>query len=342
MAQIRSLSWNGFNVVSTFSGAGGSCTGYRMAGFRVLYANEFIPAARRTYKANHGQSFLDPRDIRQITPEQILTLIDKRKGEVDLFDGSPPCASFSTAGKREKMWGQVKKYSDTEQRTDDLFFEYARILKGLQPKVFIAENVSGLVKGTAKGYFLRILSALRECGYQVEARLLDSQWLGVPQARQRIIFIGVRNDLTIGPQFPDPLPYRYTVREALEGVPDGPTRWIPEDSMSAYLWQRTEPGKQFNVASAEYLNKGNSWHSHVRLSWDKPSNTVLQAGQQTYHPDQCRALTIPELKRVCGFPDDYVLTGSFHIQWERCGRSVPPVMMKHIAEAVRDKILAKL
>lgn len=342
MAQIRSLNWNGFKVASTFSGAGGSCTGYRMAGFKIAYANEFIPAARKTYRANHGTSILDPRDIRTVQPEQVLELLGMGKGELDLFDGSPPCSSFSTVGKREKGWGQVKKYSDTEQRTDDLFFEYARLVRGIQPKVFIAENVSGLVKGTAKGYFLRILAALEHCGYNVSARLLDAQWLGVPQTRQRIIFMGVRKDLKLAPVFPRPIPYRYDLRDALEGVPDGPTRWTPSDSISAYLYHRTKRGCQFSGAALLYMGKKDSWHSHVRLAWDKPCYTVLQAGQQSYHPDECRPLSIPELKRVCSFPDDYVLTGAFHHQWERCGRSVPPVMMKTIAETVRDKILSRL
>lgn len=342
MAQIRSLNWNGFTCASTFSGAGGSCTGYRMAGFKVAYANEFIPAARKTYRANHGKSFVDPRDIRTVKPEQVLEVMGLRPGELDLLDGSPPCASFSTAGKREKAWGQVKKYSDTEQRTDDLFFQYARLVRGIQPKVFVAENVSGLVKGTAKGYFIRILSALRHCGYNVEARLLDAQWLGVPQTRQRIIFVGVRKDLKLAPVFPEPLPYRYDLRDALDGVGSGPIRWTPTDSLSAYLYERTRPGTQFSGAASLYLGRSESWHSHVRLSWDKPSYTVLQAGQQTYHPDECRPLTIPELKRVCSFPDDYILTGSFSNQWERCGRSVPPVMMKAIAETIRDKVLSRL
>ncbi|MCZ7641411.1 MAG: DNA cytosine methyltransferase [Verrucomicrobia bacterium] len=78
--------------------------------------------------------------------------------------GSPPCASFSTAGKREKHWGKAKPYSDTVQRTDDLFFEYIRLIEGLKPRVFVAENVSGLVKGVAKGYFLEILARLKACG----------------------------------------------------------------------------------------------------------------------------------------------------------------------------------
>ena len=102
-------------------------------------------------------------------------------GQLDLLDGSPPCASFSTSGTRDAGWCKVKKYSDVHQRVDDLFFEYVRLIKGLQPKTFVAENVSGLVKGKAKGYFKIILAALKECGYNVSCRVLDAQWLGVPQ-----------------------------------------------------------------------------------------------------------------------------------------------------------------
>ena len=158
MVEIEATPWNGFKVASTFSGCGGSCLGYRIAGYKVVYANEFIESARQTYKANHPNSFLDPRDIRKINADDILEKINLKKGELDLFDGSPPCAAFSIGGKREAGWGKEKKYSETTQRVDDLFFEYARILDGLQPKVFVAENVAGLVQGTAKGYFKRILT----------------------------------------------------------------------------------------------------------------------------------------------------------------------------------------
>lgn len=92
---------NGLSLVSTFSGGGGSCLGYRMAGYRVLYASEFIPEAQKTYRLNHPGVYLDTRDIRQVTPESILEIVGKRPGEIDLFDGSPPCCAFSVCGKRE-------------------------------------------------------------------------------------------------------------------------------------------------------------------------------------------------------------------------------------------------
>ena len=219
MAEIRETPWNGLTVASTFSDAGGSSLGYRMAGYRVLYANEFVELARDTYRANAADhTIIDDSDILDLGPEDILSVIDLDAGELDLLDGSPPCASFSTAGKRHKYWGQAKEYSDTAQRTDDLFFEFARILNGIQPKTFVAENVSGLVNGTAKGYFKEIYVTLRACGYRVSAKLLSSQWLGVPQMRQRLIFVGIRNDLKLDPVHPRPLPYFYSALEAIADV----------------------------------------------------------------------------------------------------------------------------
>src|SRR4051794_1578150 len=208
MRELKHVRFNGQRVVSLFSGCGGSSLGYRMAGYRVVWANEFIPAARDTYRANFPGTPVDERDIREIEAAHILARTGLQVGELDILDGSPPCASFSTAGKRHRHWGQIKSYSDTKQRTDDLFFEYIRLLDGLQPRRFIAENVAGLIKGVGKGVFLEILAGLKAAGYRVEARLLDAQWLGVPQARQLLFFVGVRRDLDGTPGFPEPLPYR--------------------------------------------------------------------------------------------------------------------------------------
>lgn len=336
MTEITALPWNGYHAISTFSGCGGSSLGYKMAGFKVLWVSEFIPAAQETYRANHKGTILDTRDIRKVQPQDILDAIGKKPGELDLMDGSPPCASFSTAGKREAGWGKVKKYSDTKQRTDDLFFEFTRLLTGIQPKVFVAENVAGLVKGTAKGYFLEILAALKACGYRVKCKVLDAQWLGVPQTRTRTIFVGVRNDLGIDPAHPTPLPYRYTVRDALPHI----VAAEPESDISRYCtgreWEKLSPGEQ----SDRYFNL-------VRSHPDKPVQTICSSHgspgiASVTHPTEKRKFAIAELKRLCGFPDDFILTGSYAQQWERLGRAVPPVMMSHVAATVRDKILARV
>jgi DNA (cytosine-5)-methyltransferase 1 len=352
MAEIGAIPWNGRTVVSTFSGAGGSCLGYRMAGFRVAWANEFIPAAAATYRANHPGSILDARDIRGVRPAEVLAAIGMGPGELDILDGSPPCASFSTAGKRQAGWGRVRPYSDARQRTDDLFFEYARLLEGLRPKAFVAENVSGLVKGSAKGYFLEILGRLKGCGYRVKARVLDAQWLGVPQMRQRLIFVGVREDLGLEPVHPRPLPYRYSVRDALPWItavqhagndriraPSGGTYVEAETDMAGYAvgreWDRLGPGGQ----SDRYFQL-------VRPALDSPCPTITVEGKKAHaasvcHPTEKRKFSIAELRRICGFPDDFVLTGTYAQQWERLGRAVPPAMMARVAATIRDEVLCR-
>jgi DNA (cytosine-5)-methyltransferase 1 len=199
MAEVAAIPDCGLRLVSTFTGAGGSCLGFRMAGYRTLWASEFVEAARDTYAANFPDVPVDERDIRDVTARQVLRRAGVKKGELDVLEGSPPCASFSMAGKRQRHWGEVRPYSETSQRTDDLFWEFGRLLDGVKPRCFVAENVPGMARGVAKGYFLEILAHLQRCGYRVEARILDAQWLGVPQRRQRLFFVGVRDDLGVDP-----------------------------------------------------------------------------------------------------------------------------------------------
>lgn len=342
MAEIAAIEPNGYRVASLFSGCGGSSLGYRMAGFKVVYANEFVEAAADTYRANMAAgTWLDQRDIRTVEASDLLELIGLRPGELDVLDGSPPCASFSTAGKREKLWGKTKAYSDTRQRSDDLFFEFARMVDGVRPRVFVAENVSGLIKGTAKGYFLEILAALKRPGYRVAARLLDAQWLGVPQARQRLIFVGVRDDLGLDPVHPKPLRYRFSIRDALPWIwsGDGAFPVEAETDIRRFAigaeWNKMRPGEQ----SKRYFQL-------QRPDPNGPCPTLTAGGgalsiASVVHPLEPRRFSIAELRRLCSFPDDFVLTGKYAQQWERLGRAVPPVMMQAIAGTIRDEILRK-
>lgn len=351
MKEIEQISWNGYKVVSTFSGGGGSCLGYRMAGYKVVYANEFVEEAQKTYKLNHPNSYLDKRDIRSVKPEEILDIVEMKQGELDIFDGSPPCCAFSTAGSREKGWGQQRSYSDGKnQRIDDLFFEYTRILNGLQPKVFIAENVSGLVKGTAKGYFKLILEELKKCGYNVRAQLLNAKWLGVPQARERIIFMGVRNDLNLSPVYPKPFDYYYTLADALEGVENDKSevdyclKAIQKYSIGEVLKKLPKNPKK-PITGASVMN--GSYFNLRRESMYAPCGTICQRnGEESCsgncHPLEDRKFTIKELKRITSIPDDFVLTGTYPQQWERLGRMVPPIMMKNISKTVEEEILCKI
>lgn len=387
MAEIReSAGTTGLKMVSTFSGCGGSCLGFEMAGFDVVYATEFVEAARDTYRLNHPEHvFIDPRDVRAVQSSDILAKLGLEKGELDVFEGSPPCSSFSTAGKRDKGWGEVKGYSDTKQRTDDLFFEWARIMNGIQPKVFVAENVSGLVKGASFGYFKMIMEKLSSCGYVVAARLLNAKWLGVPQARQRLIFVGVRNDIakTLGLTsksipYPKPLPYLYSIRDAIpymtsvvhdtSGV-GGAGEVINRPSPAITVGVNSLNSCHFKVGPSEeelaparaamdtaclqrewgktQVGKGSEkYFSFVKPDPERPSPTILAIHGTTcasvVHPYERRKFTIREVRRICAFPDDFQLTGTYAQQWERLGRSVPPRMMFHVAATLRDEIFAPL
>lgn len=355
MDEIEALPWNGYSVISTFSGAGGSCLGYRMAGYKVLWANEFVPAAQETYKANHPNSILDTRDIREIRPEEILEATGLGIGELDVFDGSPPCQAFSTVGKREKGWGDLKKYEHgATQKNEELFFEYIRLLDGLKPKTFIAENVSGIVKGTAKGYFKNILRDLRGCGYNVKAKLLDAQWLGVPQTRQRVIFQGVRNNLRLEPRYPVPLSYQYTVKEAIPSLVSAihdtsglysQGSFIDKPCPAITIGVNSLNSTHFKIStkpSIRMMDTNGGFGTNECSNTVSPTITATQCRMSVESNDSKRRMTIDELKRICAFPDDFILIGTYAQQWERLGNSVPPVMMMHIAKAVQVGVLDKI
>lgn len=371
MVEIAAIPHNGYRAASTFSGCGGSSLGYRMAGFKVCWANEFITPASNVYRANFPDTPLDLRDIRLVEAGDILKATGLQVGELDLLDGSPPCASFSMAGKRQKGWGEVKNYSaGRKQRTEDLFFEYAGLLQALQPRVFVAENVSGLVKGAGKGYFLDILAALKAAGYRVRSQLLDAQWLGVPQARQRLIFIGTRLDLAIDPAFPTPRSYRYSVRDALPWIGAAecangfnghamqdsgtPAATVQASRTRSEMTLAVEPEAEMaRFAVGRELDKlgqgetSDRYFQLVRASLAAPSPTITAEGRKAHaasvaHPTECRKFSIAELRRICAFPDDFVLTGTYAEQWERLGRAVPPLMMAAIAETIRDRVLDPL
>lgn len=381
-AEVMAVPSNGMKAISLFAGAGGSCLGYRMAGFDVVWASEFEPNAGDCHHANFSDAILDRRDVRDVQPAEVLTALDLGVGELDVMDGSPPCQSFSTAGVRQAGWGKSMAHADgTTQRSDDLFFEYVRLLDGIQPRAFVAENVSGLVKGVAKGYFIEILRALKKCGYRVEARVLDAQWLGVPQMRKRVIFMGVRNDLERSPAFPAPLPYRYSIRNALPwlsavrydtsgeftkrdlNVDTEPVGTItisggaaPSDP-STFQCQGAAPPEMDDASgtngyaglpselrlppSRERGYDGSPAYNFSVADADAPAPTITVAspGNDLGHPHEKRKFTIAELRRLCSFPDDYVLLGTYSQQWARLGNSVPPLMMKAVADVLRDRVL---
>lgn len=323
-----------FNVVSLFAGGGGSSTGYRLAGGKVLGINEFVESAQETYAENYPDTHIFKQDIRDLTGGIILEKLNLKKGDLDILDGSPPCSSFSIAGAKEKMWGEIKKYSDTKQRTDDLFFEFSRILNEVQPKVFVCENVAGLVSGEASkllgsdqlnifgGEENTIYHSLINCGYSVRYKVINAKHYGVPQNRERTIFIGVRNDIKTNITYPDKLKDIVSLGEALSGV------------------DRIEMNrKAFGELESRKVEKHNVCFTITADGLGATRRYKVIRGEEMN--EENKKLSIQELKVLSSFPSDYKLTGSYSKQWERIGRAVPPLMMKAVAEHIYNTILNK-
>lgn len=310
-------------VISTFAGGGGSSLGYQWAGFTELLAIDFDKNSCDTLKANFDFPVWQ-RDITTVTAEEIFDFCKIKKGDLDVLDGSPPCQGFSTAGKR-----------NLNDSRNDLFKDFVRLIDGLQPKVFVMENVSGMIKGGYKGKFNEIMQALKNTGYNVKCKLMNAMWYEVPQSRERVFFIGVRNDLNIEPSYPKPLNKVITFKEAvsnikIEDVPD------LTPSVKKYVHLLKEGQCLSDV--------GGKGFQTVRIYENKPcpALTKLKAGigfGMLIHPLEDRVLTVAEMKRCSTFPDNYNFLGKWIEAKERIGNAVMPKMMFHIAKHIKENIL---
>lgn len=309
-------------VISTFCGTGGSSLGYKWAGFHELLAVDFDAHAVECFKANFPEVPVWHKSVIDVTAKEILDFTGLKCGELDLLDGSPPCQGFSIAGKRV--------VSDPR---NDLFSHYARLVNDLQPKVFVMENVGGMVKGSMKGKFIEIMSVLKTMNYNVKAKLMNAKYYGVPQSRERVIFIGVKKDLGKLPIYPNPSKQLITVSNAfsrIKNIGEIPAKTKTQSNVWA---DQTPPGKSHP-----------KHFSIKRLHPNKPSNTIpksvtLNGTCQILHPVHKRVLTINEVKSLCSFPEDWQLVGKFEQQWARLGNSVMPKFMQAIAETIKTEIL---
>lgn len=325
MKKINALP-KAFKGISSFSGCGGSSTGVKMAGVQVLLATEFIKSAIETYEKNHKGTIVIGEDIRKVDWESWRKELKLKRGQLDFSEGSPPCKSFSTSGTGSDDWGKEKLYSENVyQRTDDLFYEEMRKLEAFMPKVFVCENVKGMVEGDAKGYFIEILRDLKAIGYDVKAQVLNAARLDVPQARERVIFVGVRNDLVkkgFSPVFPKAKPYEVNVNDVLPHI--------------AYL-------KSKYRGDIKYVPASIPSPTIVASDGTNSETAGFSSGGFIETVDgERRKYTIDELKKIFTFPDDFIFTGTYKQQFERLGRSVPPLMMYRVVAELRRQILEKL
>lgn len=307
---------NAPTVVSTFAGAGGSSLGYHAAGFNELLAVEWEPHAAAQLRANFHMKVYEG-DIANVTAD----MIDLKPGELDVLDGSPPCQGFSLAGKR-----------NPDDARNNLFLEYTRLANVWCPKVLVMENVPGMLLGHARRVFNAVVAEMRKAGtgYNVSVKVLNGDALGGASIRKRLIFIGVRKDIGV-PVFPKP-EYGYTVREAFHDVPPAEHSDIPASlqNLIAYV----PKGKN----AATVIPWG---FNIVKLQWDRPSNTLPKYIRHAslIHPGEPRFLTTAEMKRVQGFPDQYVFSGTPQQIQDRIGNSVMPPVSYRIAATISRDIL---
>lgn len=303
-------------VISLFAGCGGSSLGYSMAGFRELLAVEWDENAAATFRLNFPDVPIWQGDIAKLTSEAAMRLAGIGPGDLDVLDGSPPCQGFSTAGKR-----------DMNDSRNQLFREYVRLPRDLQPRAFVMENVSGMVKGKMKLVFVEILKELKACGYRVSARLMNAMYFEVPQSRARMIFIGTREG---EPSHPAAAMKPYTTRDAISFVED-----------------QRQPGANVTPPRRKRWAETRRGHAHherfalVRLDWNKTPATILKVSGSGghFHPDEPRLLTGGELQRIASFPDEFALLGKWENVVERIGNSVPPLFMRAIARHLREHVL---
>ena len=328
------------NVISLFSGCGGLDLGFEKAGFNIPVANEFDKTIWETFKVNHPNTHLIEGDVRQITKEDIAQYID---GEVDGIIGGPPCQSWSEAGSLKAI----------KEARGQLFCDYIRILTEFQPKFFLAENVSGMLADRHSEAVQNILHMFEEAGYDVSFTLVNAKDYGVAEERKRVFYIGFRKDLNIQFGFPKGSTKddskKITLRDIIwdlqeTAVPSGPKNHHNPDAIN----------------NNEYFTGAYSpiFMSRNRVkSWDEQAFTVQASGRQCQlHPqapkmvkfgkNDCRfvegkehlyrRMTIREVARVQGFPDDFkFIYEDTNTAYKMIGNAVPVNLAYEIAVAIK-------
>lgn len=338
LKDLKNVPQNGLKVMSTFSCGGGSSLGYKLAGCNVIAANDIDPEMAYHYKLNLKPKhyFLCPvKDLlKKELPDELYHL--------DILDGSPPCSTFSMAGSREKAWGKKKHFREgqAKQVLDDLFFDYLNLVEHLKPKVVIAENVKGMLQGNAKGYCKMVIDRFRDIGYKPQLFLVNAADCGVPQKRERVFFIALRNDIDKPKLVLAPKSRWISAGEAtsdLQVLTDDEIRDNKVSDRELLLWNNTPKGNSLDVAHSKIFKKY-AWFNNYKLNDLVPSRTITSSPSNFTHWSEPRRLTYREYKRLGSFPDDYQAKtdkiGKYVI-----GMSVPPRMMEKIAHAVINQWL---
>jgi len=334
-------------VFSCFACGGGSTMGYKLAGFDVIGCNEIDPKMMEAYKANHAPkyAFLEPIQtfkLRNDLPEELYSL--------DILDGSPPCSSFSSSGNREADWGKEKVFKEgqAKQVLDTLFFDFIDLAKKLQPKIVVAENVTGLMLGNAKEYVRKIYTSFQDAGYQLRIApyLLDASKMGVPQRRERVFFIALRNDLAgqfleqvdmfqVAPR----LELNFNEPKILfeEIFTDEQRKPISEQIHDAYEYCMKNKVSDFAQYYEVFFNKRKYFNTRLIFK-DRVVDTIKSDCTHVIENEKSY-INATELKLAGTYPLDYDFTGNKTDYL--VGMSVPPIMTAQIASEINQQWISK-
>lgn len=292
-------------VVSLFSGAGGLDLGFKMAGHDIIWANDLYGDAVETYRLNLGD---------HIVCEDIFKVDENDVPDCDIIIGGFPCQGFSVAN--------TKRHEGDERNA--LYKQLIRIIDAKKPKFFLAENVKGLTNLAKGKVFQMILSDFSELGYEVKYKILNAADYGVPQTRQRVIIVGVRNDVNFEYNFPKAT----HSKDGTGGLP----KWISVSDAMAPIPDPDSPNTMLNHEYSKYKLNFNGYLGHRKLDPDKPAPTVTARGDNKGgvvilpHPNGERRMSCRELAAVQSFPLDYEFYGNRSSIYRQIGNAVPPLL----------------
>ena len=330
-----------YKTIELFAGAGGLALGIEKAGFETIGLVEFNKDACDTLRKNRPDWNVICDDIANVSGQNLEELFHIKRGELDLLSGGAPCQSFSYAGKRLGL----------EDARGTLFYHYAVFLEKLQPKMFLFENVRGLLTHDKGKTYQTILNIFEKAGYDIQKEVLNAWDYGVAQKRERLITIGIRKDLVdkIHFDFPKPHDYKPVLRDILVDVPE--SEGTPYSEYKRKIFELVPPGGYWRdipediakeyMKSCWYMEGGRTGILR-RLSLDEPSLTVLTSPSQKQtdrcHPLEARPFTIRENARCQSFPDDWQFCGSVGSQYKQVGNAVPVNLAYDIAIKIKEAL----
>ena len=330
-------------AIELFAGAGGLALGIEQAGFETIGLVDFDKSSTDTLKCNRPHWKVIHDDIANISQFDLEEYFNIKKGELDLLSGGSPCQSFSYAGKRLGL----------EDARGTLFYHYAVFLKKLQPKMFLFENVKGLLTHDKGETYKTILRIFEEQGYTVKKEVLNAWDFGVPQKRERLITIGIRNDLVgkIDFEFPVQHKYKPILRDILLDCPESVGAKYSDSKTEIFklvpaggYWRNIPEDIAKDYMKSCWNMEGGRTGILRRMSLDEPSLTVLTSPSQKQtdrcHPLEARPFTVRENARCQTFPDDWAFCGSVGQQYKQVGNAVPVNLAYEIGRKIKESLTA--